>query len=139
VTRAAVLALAVGLITAACESSDSRPDPNATPVLPTNGVLTVRGSEWKFEPAAIEVEAGQEVDITFENAGEIVHNLKVDDIEADVIESSEDGEVFVEAEAGDSATLVFSPAEAGSYTYYCDVPDHRDLGMEGELVVVGAP
>jgi uncharacterized cupredoxin-like copper-binding protein len=132
----AALALAFVPVFAAGCNSTSEPDLDATPVRPTDGAITVVASEWKFDPTVIEVLAGQEAMISLENNGEIVHNLRIDDIDADVSQSSEDGEVFVEAEAGETADLVLTPGESGEFAFYCDVPDHRDLGMEGRLMVV---
>ena len=29
----------------------------------------------------------------------------------------------------------FTPAQAGTYVYYCDTPGHKDAGMKGTLTV----
>ncbi len=38
---------------------------------------------------------------------------------------------------GQSGTVTFIPASAGTYYYICAVPGHRELGMEGKIVVGG--
>ncbi|MDE1829370.1 MAG: multicopper oxidase domain-containing protein [Thaumarchaeota archaeon] len=38
---------------------------------------------------------------------------------------------------GQSGTVTFIPGSAGTYYYICAVPGHRELGMEGKIVVGG--
>ena len=38
---------------------------------------------------------------------------------------------------GQSGTVTFIPGSAGTYYYICAVPGHRELGMEGKIVVSG--
>ncbi len=38
--------------------------------------------------------------------------------------------------APDSGTIVLPP---GTYTYYCDIPGHRQAGMQGTLTVTADP
>lgn len=44
-------------------------------------------------------------------------------------------EVHVAAEPGQSASLEFTPLEAGEYEVFCSVPGHREAGMVLQLVV----
>jgi hypothetical protein len=37
--------------------------------------------------------------------------------------------------AGKPALGLFTPNKPGSYTFYCDVPGHREAGMVGTLIV----
>ena len=110
---------------------------------PTDGVLTVRAFEWGFEPSAIELKQGEPVRIEFENGGRSIHNLKIDGLEAAGVHSQstgaikgEEGQLFVGAAKGDAGTLEFTPQATGTFTYYCGIPRHRSLGMEGTLTVV---
>jgi uncharacterized cupredoxin-like copper-binding protein len=137
---ACALTAALALGVACGGGSDGAPA--ATPAAPVDGQLTVRAFEWGFEPAAIILRQGEQVRMELVNGGSILHNWKVDDLPAQVIESSSsgpleggEGEAFVGAEAGQEGTLVLVPEAAGTYTYYCTLQGHRELGMEGTLTV----
>ncbi|MCH7838076.1 MAG: cupredoxin domain-containing protein [Chloroflexi bacterium] len=133
---AVALLLLLTLVLAGCgDGSPRRPDVTLTPVAPVDGVLTVRAFEWGFEPAAIALRQGEEVRIVLVNDGKILHNLKVDDLAADVTEASDADRLFVEAEEGEEGTLLFVPQASGSFTFYCAISGHRRLGMEGTLTV----
>ncbi len=134
--------LAITLPFAACTTSGDSDQPPATAVAPTNGALTVRTSEWGYEPETIVLQRGEEVRIVLDNDGEILHNLTIDDLEADVIESRStgplsggEGQVFVGADRGQQGTLIFVPQQSGEFSYYCTLERHRQLGMEGTLIV----
>jgi len=86
--------------------------------------LIIEGDEFSFSPSTETVAAG-EIEITFENAGTVGHDLVFEDINA--------GTQVIEP--GESETIRFIIEEPGTYTFYCSVNGHRQLGMEGELVV----
>lgn len=139
-TLAALLALA---LLAAC-SGGGAGGPPPTPIAVTgDGTVTVRASEWKFEPSSIQVEQGHEITIVLQNDGRILHNLKLEGLDGELIQSTSSGpqkagqgELFVGADSNDSGTLVFRPLQPGTYSYYCTIDAHRALGMEGTLTVV---
>jgi uncharacterized cupredoxin-like copper-binding protein len=110
--------------------------------MPVDGALIVRAFEFGFEPSRIVLRQGEKVTLVLDNEGDILHNLKVDEIEADVIESESsgplsggEGSFFIGADDHDQGTLVFAPLEAGAYAFYCTIDDHRLRGMEGTFVV----
>jgi plastocyanin len=78
-----------------------------------------------FDKDSLTAKAGK-VTIDFNNPAPIPHNVVIE----------EDGkelagfEPITESEETASADL-----KAGTYTYYCSVPGHREAGMEGELTV----
>jgi plastocyanin len=78
-----------------------------------------------FDKTALDAEAGK-VTIDFDNPSAIEHNVVIE----------EDGkelagfEPITEGEKSLSADL-----EAGTYTFFCSVPGHREAGMEGTLTV----
>ena len=126
---------------AACGGAKSS-GPTPTPALPQGGVLTIRTAEWRFEPSSIVLHQGEQVRIEFQNEGQVLHNFKIDGLDAGVVESTStgplsaaEGEAFVGADAGKGGTLVFTPKEKGAFTFLCTVPRHRQLGMKGTLVV----
>lgn len=79
-------------------------------------------SGFEFEPAEATVESG-EATITMTNEDEQRHTFVIDD-----------PQISLDANAGESDTGTVS-LEPGSYTFYCDVPGHREAGMEGTLEV----
>jgi plastocyanin len=78
-----------------------------------------------FDKESLTAKAGK-VTIDFDNPSAIPHNVVIE----------EDGkelagfEPITEGEQSATADL-----KAGSYTYYCSVPGHREAGMEGTLTV----
>lgn len=87
--------------------------------------VSVTGTDaLAFEPSQLSAEAGSvTVELTAEQAVE--HTF--------VIEEASDAEV-VAAAPGETATGTIE-LEPGTYTFYCDVPGHREAGMEGTLEV----
>lgn len=85
--------------------------------------FTFVASEVDWQDAPSEVPAGTEVTFELDNQDEQRHTL--------VIEELDDKKV-AEAEGGETGSGTVE-LEAGEYTYYCDVPGHREAGMEGTL------
>lgn len=128
---AAVLALA--LLAAACGGGGDEGDgggttgatgPTATtPAPPAGETLSLTASEFKFDPATLTASADADVTIEVVNAGTIEHDFTID--EANV-------KIAVPATETGSATVSFP---AGTYTFYCSVPGHKEAGMTGTLTV----
>lgn len=110
--------------------------------------VIVQASEFKFEPASVEVTAGTPVRMTLQNTGTVEHDFSVAEIP--MVESAaastpmaghemsgmEDvPQLHVAAAMGQSATVEFTPTKAGSYDFACTVPGHKEAGMVGVLVV----
>ncbi len=127
-------------VVAACGGGSSGSPP--TPVEPEKGVLSVHATEWRFDPPRIVLRLGKQVRIELQNEGQVLHNFKIDSLQADVAGSSStgplsagQGELFVGAAVDQGGTLVFTPRETGSFTFYCSIPRHRQLGMKGTIFV----
>jgi uncharacterized cupredoxin-like copper-binding protein len=93
-------------------------------------VADERSDGMYFEPDVITVAAGTEVTFIIDNQGTVDHEF----------ESNERGEAGIEEiiiPAGRTRRVNWTaPSEAGTYPVYCDLPGHRQLGMDLTLVVV---
>lgn len=86
---------------------------------------------WSILPAEVKVEPDDEVTFVLKNTGNIPHNFTVERYpEASVQEVWGPGE---------ERTVTFTASREGRFAYWCDVPGHREQGMEGVLVVGAAP
>ncbi len=116
--------------------------------------ITVKGSEFKFEPNQLTFKAQQPVSLTFQNTGTVDHELdltampaknvtvdlsKAGNVPADkkstVQSDAQAGKVFAYAAAGGQTTVTFTPTQAGSYSFACNLPGHKEAGMVGTAVV----
>jgi uncharacterized cupredoxin-like copper-binding protein len=106
--------------------------------------VTVQVSEFKFEPATIEVSVGQPVKLTMQNKGSIEHDWAI--MKIPMMGMKESGEVghamgatkpdlHVSAMMGKSAELEFTPTQVGTYQIVCTVAGHKGAGMVGTLIV----
>lgn len=135
---------------AGCGSSDAgagtvtaagRPSPAAT-ARPDRRAVTVRTTEYSFDPMSITAKAGK-VRLSLDNQGRIPHELVVLKTSRPpgslavsngrVSEAGAVGEVSqTAAGATRSSTLDLKP---GRYTFVCNIPGHYQDGMRGTLMV----
>lgn len=95
----------------------------------TSEAYEVSETDFELEPPSLTVDAQGEVTLTAVNDGETAHALAIEgpDLEEETktITPGESAEVTVDL-------------KSGSYTMYCPISNHRELGMEGTIVVGGA-
>jgi plastocyanin len=141
--------------TPAAQTATPEPTPSPTPTptpSPTpafdgtpveGGKVTVIGTEFKFDPAALSSKPGK-IQVTLDNQGAAPHEIvfiKTDADEGSLTPGS-DGTVPEKGAVGEvsaipggqtkTATVAFKP---GHYVYVCNVPGHYQSGMHGTLVV----
>lgn len=80
--------------------------------------VSVTALDIDFEPATLELTAGEPVNVTVVNDGGILHDFTL-----------EEAGVHVNVEPGQSATTAVTVDEPGSYQAICTVPGHEDAGM----------
>jgi len=81
---------------------------------------------FAYDRESLETKAGS-VTINYDNPATLSHDVVVEDSTG-----TELGKTDLVSEGTTSTTIELEP---GTYTYYCDVPGHREGGMEGTLTV----
>lgn len=87
--------------------------------------ITVEGDEYSFSPKSISVTAGERISLTFKNMGNLPHNFTIDGL----------GVATKTVGGGQTDTVEFTAQTSGTFTFYCSVGGHKQLGMEGDLEV----
>ncbi len=114
--RNAALPFALGLLIAACGgSSEEATSPDAGGSASTLTVTSL--DSLKFDPSTVTAPAGK-IKFVHESKGSVAHSF--------VIEGK------FKLVGNDDKTVEF---EAGEYEFFCDVPGHREAGMQGTLTV----
>lgn len=99
-------------------------EPTATGDSLDPGGLVVVAEDIDFDRDRYEATAGA-VEIGYRNDGSIVHTLVIEDVGDLDLEVESRGDV-------DSGRVTLDP---GEYVLFCDVPGHRQSGMEATLTV----
>lgn len=117
-----VAVLTVALLgAAACGSSSDDQDPVRGDE-DTAATAEIRATDFEFDPELIEVDPGEDVEVTLVNAGNVAHTF-----------TAEDAGVDVEAASGEEATASFTaPEEDTTIEFVCRFHPSE---MKGELVV----
>lgn len=116
--RSAVLPLAIGLLLSACGGGESATG-SADTADSDEPIIAVKSLDsLKFDPTAVSTPAGK-VRIEHINEGSVVHTFVLEGQDFKLVD--DDNKVI--------------ELTAGEYTFFCDVPGHREAGMEGTLTV----
>jgi len=116
--RSAVLPVVIGLLLSACGGGESATG-SADTADSDEPIIAVRSLDsLKFDPTAVSTAAGK-VRIEHINEGSVVHTFVLDGQDFKLVD--DDNKVI--------------ELTAGEYTFFCDVPGHREAGMEGTLTV----
>ena len=117
-------------------------------VAPKDNLFLVRMTNFAYAPDVLEASVGEVVEIAIQNVEAVLHDFTVDKIDADFHISYLEGTGehahgmghpdadihFVLSEPG-TGVVHIKVHEPGEYIFYCTVPGHRELGMEGKLIV----
>lgn len=119
--------LMVAALVSACAASPSSTSrlSTAAAVAPIPSSLTIKATDFGFEPRVIQVAAGQPITLSFENQGAMVHDW--------VLEGTNK---HLTAKAGQSQTQTFTFDQPGEFDLVCSIPGHTEWGMKGKLVVL---
>ena len=87
--------------------------------------ITIEATEFSFSTEEISVKKGEKIKLILVNKGKMSHDFVVERMN-----------VTTElAGPGKSVSTEFTMSDAGTYTFYCSVGNHRAMGMEGTLTV----
>lgn len=86
--------------------------------------ITIDAGELWFEPDLIEIAAGDPVNLTVTNRGQVFHDLVIAELN-----------FRLDVAPGDTATGGLTIEQPGRYTFACSVPGHATGGMQGTLAV----
>jgi len=87
--------------------------------------VTITAKDISYDTTAITAKVGQAVTVTLNNTGALDHSFVIDEL----------GVKLENVKAGTTGTVTFTPQTAGTYTFYCSVPGHKQAGMVGTLTV----
>lgn len=87
-------------------------------------VITVEGGEFYYQPNEIRVKLGETVKIIF-NDVEGFHDFVIDEFNVKT----------PQIQGPNTAEVIFTVDKAGVFEFYCSVGRHREMGMNGTLIV----
>jgi len=122
-----LLLLAAPVVLLLAASCSPKATPAAAADLPPEQVTVVGTDDFRMSPSMITVRAGQPLQVTFENGGEILHDFTAQQGLARPITILEEG--------GQSATATITYDKPGRYKFFCSQPGHDQLGMHGTITV----
>jgi uncharacterized cupredoxin-like copper-binding protein len=116
------------LLVACAPASTSSPATTSGAASATAQQFTVTAMDtMKFDPPTLSARAGQPIQVTLKNSGQLAHDFDITDGVAQPVK--------ITAAPGQTASATFTIDKPGSYTYVCSQPGHQEAGMKGTLNV----
>jgi uncharacterized cupredoxin-like copper-binding protein len=107
--------------------------------------VTVRMTEYQYEPSHIELRKGQPVELRLVNEGKELHEFVTEalvdtpvDVESQGVIAAARGLDELEVPAGATVVLRFTPGKAGQFSFRCDAESpvsHLKSGMKGSMTI----
>lgn len=97
------------------------PSASPTPCTTAPAAITIEMVDIAFRQKTFTVPAGVATDITIVNKGLALHDFSIDELN-----------ISVNLAPGES-TVISINAPAGKYTFYCNIPGHKEAGMLGQM------
>ena len=115
-------------VLAACTSATAtKPSGGAASGTATQQLTVKAMDTMKFDPPTLSAKAGQPIQVTLDNTGQLVHDFSVTEGVSQPVKTL--------AEPGQKAVTTFTIDKPGTYTYFCSQPGHQEAGMKGTLTV----
>lgn len=136
---AVVVVVGAALALAACGGSDDTGTSAATTA--TSAETTTGGSGGGGETVSFEADPGGQLaytqtDVTAKPGNATIEFDNPASIGHDVVIEDESGKEIAKTDIITSSnTTTTADLKAGTYTFFCSVPGHREAGMEGTLTV----
>ena len=119
-TRTLTLLVASALVLAACGGSEQ-------PVRERTGSFTVTLDDYLIRPQSLRVPSGGPLTVRVTNRGRLGHTFRIRGATRNVL-------AITTIEPGETKSRSFR-LKAGTYTMYCVLANHEELGMYGTLKV----
>jgi nitrite reductase (NO-forming) len=125
--------LLIGLIAllpvlAACTSATAtKPSAGAASGSVTQQLTVKAMDTMKFDPPTLSAKAGQPIQVTLDNTGQIDHDFSITEGVSQPVKNL--------AQPGQKAVTTFTIDKPGTYTYFCSQPGHEQAGMKGTLTI----
>jgi uncharacterized cupredoxin-like copper-binding protein len=87
--------------------------------------ITIKAVDIKYDTTTLSAKVGETLTITLENDGALEHSFVIDELNVKI----------EHVQPGQKGSATFTLTSPGTYTYYCDVPGHRQAKMVGTLTV----
>ena len=140
--------LALVLMCAACTGGSSSgggataPPPPTTTQTPRGGApagtLKLDMRDIAYGAEELRAPAGSVFAIEFRNRGVIEHDFTIEEYSgdaSDIARGDERFDVHVLLKRGEEETLLLRVPDSGTISFFCSVAGHREVGMEGVLVI----
>jgi plastocyanin len=122
--RAAAPALALAAVLALAGCGEKRHSSSSGG---TSSTASISETEFKLNPASPSVAPGSTIIV--KNDGTTTHALEIE---------LKSGEIRTKSVSPGQSVQVKAPDKAGSYTMYCPIDHHKQMGMTGKLTVGGS-
>jgi plastocyanin len=119
-TRTLTVLAASALVLAACGGSER-------PVRERTGTFTVTLDDYLIRPQSLRVPSGGRLTVRATNRGRLGHTFRIRGKSRNVL-------AITTIEPGETSSRSFR-LKAGTYTMYCVLANHEELGMHGTLRV----
>lgn len=93
----------------------------------TTGTIMINGSAAGFSPKEISTTAGEPTTIALTSTDDQVHVFKFSDPSLNAISLG--------AMPGETRAITFNAPARGTYDFFCEVPEHKDRGEVGVMMV----